>query len=243
MHAHGCTNTQGERGRWKEDLQHACVTADALLTASTHNGQNHRKQDNGLMLCLWRPPYPNAVSFGAGLLRMSTKDRVWWHRTIEPVRRAWFQTDLLELKVKSVFTPDSFWQAVEMEKKRLFCSIVPLLHSLLFFSTCLSSTLVMVKENKRHVQAIFLFYFSFQRDKQTRQAPALLARLWISIHLTSRWAVLEQSMRCNRSSPPECLLLSLILIVINGWVHCDLLGLGIKAFLHGVFDVKGFMQD
>lgn len=75
-----------------------------------------------------------------------------------------------------------------------------------------------------------------QINKQRSQAPVLLARLQISIHLklTSCWAVLEQSIRCNRSSPPVCLLLSLIWNVINERVHCDLLGLVIKASLHGV---------
>lgn len=83
------------------------------------------------------------------------------------------------------------------------------------------------------------------KSKQTSQAPVLLARLRISIHLklTSCWSVLERNIRCNQSSPPVCLLLSLICNVINGGRHADLPGLVIKDSLHEVRDVEGFIQD
>lgn len=83
------------------------------------------------------------------------------------------------------------------------------------------------------------------KSKQTSQAPVLLARLRISIHLklTSCWSVLERNIRCNQSSPPVCLLLSLICNVINGGWQADLPGLVIIDSQHEVRDVEVFIQD
>ncbi len=103
------------------------------------------------------------------------------------------------------------------------CPILPF-----FFSPFICSYFHGKGANKTHGKA--------KKNQTNKPSPMLLARLWISIHLklTSCWAALEQSIRCHRPSPPVCLLLSLIWNVINGQARCDLLGLVIKASLHGV---------